>query len=255
MPGAAQFQLFARRAVVEYPKTLPSADSLGEAEADDGHRYYIKGDINGVPIRASEWISTHLAEEVQLAAPAPAVIERLDGSTVFGSRRIASVADAAVTTHYLQTPSASNQNPPVPGLSRVLSSIYALDMFIHNEDRHLGNYLSVDDNGVRRMYAFDFSRALFWRWPWTGFVPNSQNTRTCGALLRANHGFDTVAAQSTLDRIGQLAPSVVESFINRMPPDWLQPSVRVQFLSWWSSTARTTRLDDLRKGFSDGTLL
>ena len=145
--------------------SVPEDTSLrgfGEAEADDGHRYYIKGDAHGRLVRASEWICTHLAEEVHIGAPAPMVVELLDGNVVFGSRRIAGVADSVLTLSYLTTPSLSNGQTITPGLQSVLSSLYAFDMFIFNDDRHFGNYLSVDDNGRRRLYAFDFSRALFW---------------------------------------------------------------------------------------------
>ena len=109
--------------------------------------YYIKGDVSGKATRAREWLGTQLAEALGLAAPAPCIIELQDGSTVFGSRRIAGVADAIVTANFLATATASNQNAPVVGLKALLSRIYAYDMFCHNDDRHLGNYLSVDDRG------------------------------------------------------------------------------------------------------------
>jgi hypothetical protein len=252
---ALQLPLFARKALIEYPPKTASADSLGEVEADDRHRYYIKGDAHGRLVRASEWISTHIAEEVHIGAPAPMAIERLDGTVVFGSRRIAGVSDQVITAQYLTTATASNIAPQVTGLCSILSSIYALDMFICNDDRHLGNYLSVDDNGVRRLYAFDFSRALFWNWPWNGFPQAGQNTRKWGAVLRQSHGFDELAASEVLDRLSSLAPTTVEAFINRMPTEWLPSSARSEFLTWWSNGARSARLNQLRNGIKDGTLL
>ena len=84
----SQLQMFARRALVQFPKVEPSADSFGEVEADDGALYYIKGDVNGKATRASEWLGTQLAEAVGLAAPTPCIIELQEGTTVFGSRRI-----------------------------------------------------------------------------------------------------------------------------------------------------------------------
>ncbi len=172
-----QMQMFTRKAITEFPQKENSADSLGEVEADDNHHYYIKGDAHGRLVRASEWISTHISEAVGIGAPTATAIERIDGSVVFGSRRIAGVADKVTTATYLTTQTATNFGVPASGLQAILSSIYALDMFIYNDDRHLGNYLSVDDNGTRRLYAFDFSRALFWQWPWTGFPKIGQQTR------------------------------------------------------------------------------
>jgi hypothetical protein len=146
-------------------------------EADDGFRYYIKGDAHGRRVRASEWITTHIAEEVHIGAPPPMVIELQNGDIVFGSRRIAGVADAAITTAFLTATTLSNADDAPRALLQLLSAIYALDMFVFNDDRHLGNYLSVDDNGTRRLYTFDFSRALFWHWPWASFPPPNCHTR------------------------------------------------------------------------------
>lgn len=251
----SQFQLFPRKALIEYPKVKPTADSLGEAEADDRFRYYIKGDAHGRPVRASEWLGTHIAETVGISSPAASIIELQDGSLVFGSRRIAGVADASVTTAFLTTPSQSNQGQTVLGLQALLSKIYAYDMFFFNDDRHLENYLSVDDNGVRRLYAFDFSRALLWTWPWNGYPPAGCNTRVWGAFLRRYHGFDEIAALGTLDAIASLDPGIVQSFINHMPSDWMTAGQRTEFVNVWTNGHCNVRVDALRRGFQDGSLL
>jgi hypothetical protein len=118
-------------------------------------------------------------KRVGIAAPHPMIVQMRDGRLVFGSRRIAGVADDVTTANYLLSATLSNAGHQVIGLSQVFSSIYAFDLFIFNDDRHFGNYLSLDDNGVRRFYAFDFSRALFWKWPWVGIPEPDQNTRLC----------------------------------------------------------------------------
>lgn len=146
-----QYQFFPRKALIQFPQSQPSADSLGEVEADDRFRYYVKGDAHTRPVRASEWLGAHLAETVGISAPAPSIIELQDGALVFGSRRISGVADAATTAAFLTSPSVTNQaGATILGLQQLLSKIYAFDMFFFNDDRHLSNYLSVDDNGVRR---------------------------------------------------------------------------------------------------------
>ncbi len=157
---------FSRKALSEYPPSKRTADCIGEAEADDGHRYYLKGDNCGKPVRASEWLGTFLAETAGIAAPYGTIIERLNGDVVFGSRKLVGVADEIATQTFLMTPSRTNTSHRVLGLQAVLSQIYALDLFIFNDDRHFGNYLSIDDNGNRRFYAYDFSRSVFWKWPW-----------------------------------------------------------------------------------------
>lgn len=251
----AQLQFWPRKALIEYPPAKQTADSLGMAEADDGALYYIKADDRGRPTRASEWLGTHIAEAVGIQAPAAVAVERLSGDIVFGSRRIVGVADDIATRSYLLTPSASNAAMPISGLTGVLSRIYALDMFLGNVDRHFGNYLSIDDNGVRRLYAFDFSRAVFWQWPWTGYPEPQTHTRTHGRLLRQLHGFDGAAANAVLDNLAGLAPATIEGFLNHMPTDWCTDQLRAQFTEIWTAGQCSNRVAVLRQGFSDGTLL
>lgn len=251
----SQKQLFCRKAITVYPQKEHSADSLGEVDGDDLHRYYIKGDAHGKLVRASEWLSTNISEAIGIGAPTPAPIELPNGEIVFGSRRIANVSDSVITQNYLVQPSAANLGNPVSGLKGILSSIYTFDMFIHNEDRHFGNYLSVDDNGTRRVYAFDYSRAMFWQWPWQAFPDMGQNTRRYGKLLWSLHGFDEKSAHGTLERLSGLAPTTIEGFINEMPPNWLPDDTRNQLMSWWSSGAKIERLNELRAGINDGTLI
>lgn len=195
-----------------------------------------------------------MAEEVHLGAPAPMVIEMPDGSTVFGSRRIAGVSDDVTTRLYLTTPTAGNVAVRTSHLCALLSAIYAFDLFVNNEDRHLGNYLSIDDNGVRRMYAFDFSRAMFWN-GLAGYPAPTSNTRRCGTLLKSLHGFDAPAAEAILDRLANLKMTAIEGFINRMPADWLPDADRVGLLNWWKDGQRQGRIDFVREGIKNGTLL
>ncbi|WP_158673614.1 HipA family kinase [Bosea sp. FBZP-16] len=251
-----QYVLFPLRAVVEFPKSKPTADALGEVEADDGHRYYIKGDAHGAPVKASEWICTNLAEAVGISAPSPALVELSTGEVVFGSRRVGGVAADVLTQGYLlRNPAPNIGAPPTVGLQRVLSAIYIFDLFLFNDDRHLGNYLSYDDNGTQRLYAFDFSRCLFWSWPWSGFPPIGCNTRIWGRVLQHIHGFDGTVARTTLDRLEALSDDTIEGIFNRMPANWLDPDRRSQFQSFWSGGMRTTRVNELRRGLSDGSLL
>lgn len=250
-----QIPLFTRKAITEFPPSRKTADALGEVEADDRHLYYIKDDSHGHFTCASEWLSTHIAEEVGITTPTPAAIERLDHSIVFGSRRIAGVSDLIETYNFLISTTISNTSKQSVGLKEVLSSIYALDLFLYNDDRHLGNYLSVPDGDIRRLYAFDFSRALFWKWPWNGFPTKDDKTRICGHLLQELHGFDHAAADATLDRLSALDVSTIRSFIGRMPSNWLSPDRCADFVAWWSDGSKMSRIDNLRKGFSNGTLL
>lgn len=255
--GQAQqdLMMFPLKAVNEFPAREHTADSAQEIEAADGFLYHVKCDPVDRAVCASEWLCTKIAEEVGIAGPTPALIQMMDGRLAFGSRRISGVADKAVTTTFLLTPSRSNHEAPVAGLSRLLSNIYAFDMFVHNVDRHFGNYISTEDSGARRLYAMDYSQALFWAWPFNGFPAPHENTRQCGVILRQRHGFDTTAAVGVLDQLKVLAPAVIEGFINRMPPAWMGVKLRSEFMSWWSNGGRSSRIDELREGLGNGRLL
>lgn len=250
-----QFQLFHRRALILFPPSTQTADSLGEVEADDGFRYYVKTDSHGRAVRASEWISTHLAEAVGITAPGAVTVQLPNGDVVFGSRRIAGVASQVQTQAFLSTPSAGNLQMGIPGVGSLLSKIYALDLFLFNDDRHVNNYLSVNDNGVQRLYTFDFSRALFWHWPWSGYPPATCNTRSCGSILWRLHGFDLVAANSVLDALGAYSPTALQGLINQMPPHWLPDPLQTELINAWTTGGRQSRIDDIRKGLTDGSLL
>jgi hypothetical protein len=253
LPHVEQSLLFPRRTLCEFPKQKNSADSLGEVEAEDLHRYYIKGDSNGQPTRASEWLCTQLAETIGIAAPPVAVIELANGNLVFGSRRISGVADDIATQLYLTRKTEIGPNPS--NLSSLLSMIYTFDMFVNNDDRHFGNYLTVEENGTRRLFAFDFSRAMFWRWPWVNFPSPNQNTRVCGKILRSSHGFDINAAREILGKLKTLSPAIIEGFLNRMPSEWLSGERKKEFMNMWSGVERQDRIGALHEGFGDGSLL
>ena len=233
-----QMPLFARRAITEYPQREETADSLGEVDADDGLMYHIKGDASGSPMRASEWICSHLAEEVGIASPQPSVIERNDGSLVFGSRRLAGVAEQVATQAFLLRPSIPAHDASVSEIGSLLSGIYAFDLFIGNEDRHPKNYLSLEDRNRRRFYAFDFGRGLFWKWPLEGFPSPDGNTRHFGAVLRQLHGFDIGRANRVLDCLLTVDLQFIQDVLKRMPTDWLPAVLSSDLTRWWSSNAK-----------------
>lgn len=246
---------FVRRAVIEYPKSKDTADYLGEAEADDGHKYFLKNDKPNHYIKASEWIGSRLAETVGIAAPSCAIIQRADGDLVFGSRKISGLANDVETKTCLITPSLNNLDRGLVGLSSILSAIYTFDLFIFNDDRHVGNYLSIDDNGIRRFYAFDFSRAVFWKWPWNGVPNSSDNTRTCGKIILNIHGFDMTFAYNILDRLGALTGQEIQKVVEGMPGAWLPQERRIEFIGWWDSPQKAARVNDIKKGVENGTYL
>ncbi|MGE5504150.1 MAG: hypothetical protein ACM31L_06975 [Actinomycetota bacterium] len=238
------------------PQADPTADTIGEGEADDGGRYVLKNDAHERPVRASEWLCTNIAEAVGFIAARPCFLEMPDGALVFGSRRLAGVAAQAESHKHLLTPGGHPDQPKnaLP-LRTSLSALYAFDMAFNNDDRHLNNYMFTVESGALRPVAFDFSRSLFWNWPLAGFVHPQTATRQLGAILRQFHGWDLAAAEGVITRLETLPTATVERFINEMPGDWLAEQLRTDLLAWWSGQGRIDRLAELREGLRDGSLL
>lgn len=241
-----------RFAVIEYPPTGKSADSAGEVEANDGFRYHVKLDKNSREERASEWICSKLAEAAHITCPPFEPIRMKSGDIAFGSRRVMGVAPALDTTAYL-TSSTYESEDPEP--SRSLSRIYAFDMFVMNIDRHYENYLMGNDGYAKRIFAFDFGRALFWDWPLRRFPNETENTRLYGKPLWQLHGFDLVAAENTLAQLSLIDTGAINGFLSSMPDEWITEASADKFLQWWASEDRFSRIEALREGITNGKLL
>lgn len=254
--GERQDELFPLTTVIEMPDHGSTADVWGKVQAVDTQIYLVKTDERGAgPIRASEWVGTLLAEEMNMPCATPKVIRLSDGQLGFGSRWIGSVADAAITSQILTCTTVGTGTKPVPGLAALLSALFAFDMFINNVDRHDENYISVDHNGTRRFYAIDFGRSLFWRPDMDEFPLPSQPTRVTFRRIAQRHGLDKSAALAMVDRLSGLGPRLISSILSSMPVEWLDRAKRETFLDWWQSEARQQRLERLRVGLIDGTLL
>lgn len=250
-----QADLFPLTTQIEFPDVTGTADAWGRVEASDSHIYVVKTDERGLWVRASEWVGTRLAEEMNMPCPTPKIIQLSDGQLGFGSRVITGTSDAAKTTQILTSVTVGTGVTPIPGLKALLSSLFAFDMFINNIDRHDENYLSVDDRGTRRFYAIDFGRSLFWGGALTTFPHANHMTRRTFRNIVQRHGFDPTAANSMLDRLGEIGSVKIEAAFSSMPDSWLEKAARQEFTDWWENGGRHTRLDALRKGLADGSLI
>ncbi|MGX9116414.1 HipA family kinase [Mesorhizobium sp. BHbsci] len=236
--------------------TGTTADAWGRVEASDSHVYLVKTDERGgKAIRASEWVGTRLAEELNMPCPTPKVIRLSDGQLCFGSRIISGIADVARTSQILTSATVGLGATPIPGLQGLLSALYTFDMFINNVDRHDENYLSVEDRGTRRFYAIDFGRSLFWHDRLDGFPAPTQLTRITFKKIVQRHGFDLAAANAMIDRLAGIGSEKISAAFSSMPDSWLEQAARLEFTNWWENGERQRRLDALRKGLSDASLI
>lgn len=233
------------------------------AIANDGLEYAIKsiqdGQYSSLSVQspelvpASEWFCTKLAEICGLPSPPCRVLfEPESNQHVFGSR-----IDLAAYRGALNLPQWKNL---LLGsdfhMRKQLWSIYAFDQFIYNVDRHINNYLYVQNrqNAVA-IQAFDFSMSsLAMGWPnRTGklLVPDSSKTAMVWTIIKNVIGTDSAyqeSAENLLSKLSSMDISLIKGILSAMPESWLPALRREALLSWWESQEKQDRVDIISIG-------
>lgn len=247
-----QLELLYRRVLWTYPGAAPSFRHPIRARVDDGLDYVLKDDTQGAPVRAREWICHSLADVAGLPVAESRPILTGAGRVVFGSCVILNGGPGGTAYNLL---AGTFQ---LAEAQQVLSSVYAIDLFLGNDDRHMDNFLvEIDKSGANRIRIIDFSEAAALIEPnRRKNVPSvSCNTVQVGRRLRKLYGFSSDAARLALSRLSALSAEKLWGVLDGMPADWLPPDVRKEIRSWWSSAARTSHIEFILKGLTDGTLL
>lgn len=217
-----------------------SADLKVVSVGRDGFEYATKRQADGADLPASEWFCYHLGYRLQIALPQCAVL-RNGVDEHFGSR----FEGGIVQWSAIPPP---DQFPLLQSCATDISRIYALDLFVANDDRHLNNFLFRDQalGGQRTVIAMDFSRGLLVRgWP-SDPVPMPAGTNTMRQIqaLKTLGIWDTAAATLTLNSIATVKPSEAEQWLKAMPGTWLAASRIDEIVKWWDSPAFGQRLAD-----------
>ncbi len=141
-----------------------------------------------------------------------------------------------------------DQLPLLHSCAADISRIYALDLFVANDDRHLNNFLFRDQTlaGQRTVIAMDFSRGLLIRgWPSDPVpMPMGSNTMRQIQALKVLGIWDAAAATLTLNSIATVTASEAEHWLKAMPRAWLATSRIDAIVQWWDSPAFGQRLAD-----------
>lgn len=106
-------------------------------------------------------------------------------------------------------------------LAPTISRIFAFDLFIHNVDRHLTNYIVRKQRVGHSVLAFDYSRA----WLWNGFplpaLPMVHTSKTVAAMryMTSQFGFFLSLNDIKLvcDRLKNVTSNDVERLITEHP--------------------------------------
>ena len=234
------------------PVGLASADAVGVVHCDDGCDYAIKDDSRRPKTMHSEWFCSQLAETIGIAVPPFKVIQRSDGTLVFGSRWEGGVPNEQWYEMI------ANGTLRFEDVKDVLANVFAFDNFIHNGDRHCRNYIVRPQRNGHALLAPDYSRAWFSNgFPLPALPLVGQNTVNASRWITAKFGayISTASTQDALDKLESVSDKHVSSIIKSHPQSWIAAPEADSIVAWWSSPARKQRLDGIRQGIKDGTYL
>jgi hypothetical protein len=249
-----QLQLFPKR-IVDHLGSLGGTTGPQWVRAEDGLSYVAKDEAPAAPlppphVRASEYLWLSIASAIGLPAPAPIIMEDRSGRLVVGTRRENSALTAGMARLALYSGRVANGGTQ-------LSKIYAYDLFSANWDRHIDNYLVLDDGaGQNAVFVIDLSHVT--RHPGAAnYDPLSVNcaTRQTIGLVLQPYGKDIPAALDVLSRLDALPVAVINDILASMPLDWLPQTERADVTTWWSGFDRTARITSIKQGLSNGTLI
>lgn len=248
--GSFLFQLSAIpiKIISTVPASLGSADADLFGEGDTGIEYCIKT-VSKTPMApAAEYVCHCLANACGFATAQFDIVQLRDGTLAFGS-----VWDSTALAQQ-QTMELLAGQIPGRGLARNLSRIYALDLFLHNGDRHPGNYLCVKGRTTGySLKLYDFSRAFTangWPLPLLPLNPGCQTMVTYRQAVKA-HPFDLSAANEALQKIADTEHSQFKGIVDSTPSTWLNAKTKREVLKWWAGP-KDKRINEIRKGLKDG---
>lgn len=209
--------------------TGADADFIAICDATT-ERFLCKGQSKYLHLPSTEWICSSLARDVGLPVPSFSVIEMVTdpGVYLFGSQWIAGGLDFTVALSKVSN-------------SDLFSQIFGVDWFVHNDDRHLGNYLYIEIQGDVILRPMDFSRS--WRhhgWPLPDLPLNSCNTLQYKPFWQTHFGYNKPDA--VLDRIDALPDEWMERTLDALPPAWIGDIERADLIQWWIARGRQARV-------------
>ncbi|RWP12302.1 MAG: hypothetical protein EOR00_27145 [Mesorhizobium sp.] len=252
-PAQAQVpQLFAVEAMFCGPGNLGSQDMNEGCFCGDAGFFVLKKNDVYPTLPHCEWFCSSLAQATGVPQIPFSVVKHTAGNFWFGSLWM-----NGRTPDWWNLAQQGSIN--FSSLADDLSRIYALDLFVHNDDRHMNNYMVVPAGTGHRVYSFDYSRA----WLYHGAVPGAimtdpgLNTVSSKEWMKQTFGqyLNPAVALEVLDRIDGIDEVGVRAILAGHPTDWLAQQQEDEIVDWWTNGARTARIAAIRDGVNDGTLL
>jgi hypothetical protein len=215
--------------------------------ADNCKDYAIKEVANSTKgyIPASELFCYELARTMKINVPEYEIIEMQDGSYAFGSEWDGHAEYLDQFVDFLRIISGQDA---IKNNDLFFSKVYALDIFVNNDDRHMGNFFVRKTYSGKIGVAYDFDKS------WYEIGHDRFDAITCGSNTQESmhHVQDKRVlkkkiVKDTLDKIGELTSDSISSILRRMPTEWMSNEEKRKFLDWWVSDALAHRIAKLKK--------
>jgi len=224
-------QLFPVKLQSVRPADEPGKDISLFGLGEDGFDYAVKTQSDHIKLPASEYFCYRLAAACRIAVPAHAIL-RLPNSDeeAFGSRLEGGLSPIHNDTHL-------DVLARIKSCSGTMSGIFAMDLFVGNEDRHFGNFLyRTNKSNELACMPIDYSRAwMVGGWPPRVIGPTACTTKTQMEILRAAKLWHSSQALTVLSIINGIQTLVVDRWLEEMPAAWLLPNDRAVLHQWWQS--------------------
>ncbi|WP_156948399.1 HipA family kinase [Marinobacterium jannaschii] len=264
------------------PKHDESADCQTYCEGIDGHRYAVKqvSDNPALPFTPfDELFCYELARLCSIAVPPYNVLKMPSGELAFGSTWEGGLLSGGLISILKNYEEGGSEVIPTEKLIRHLSAIYAFDLFVHNDDRHFGNYLVRSTHKSYVMLAMDFSRS--WNnlncpvdlslkimsppmLPTIYMSPphhesnagNNSNTYIHAKIIWSI--FNQINGGSffnTLIKLEQITVNVIENILQRVPDEWCSEDRKRAIIRWWDSEFRYKRINKIKGAYQNGILV
>lgn len=202
------------------------------AIAEDGFDYAVKSLSDHAMLPFSEWFCYQLAQAMGVSCPGSAILVMHDGTRAFGSR-----LQPGLSNMEAEIKAGTNVVTYLSDCADRLSIIFAMDLFVANIDRHFGNFLfGVNSLGQRTVMPIDYSHA-WWvgGWPLPDITNHTNATTNSVTIVRAMGLWRSPAALIALGSLSQIKPASIRSWLDQMPPSWLEESDKVALVTWWGS--------------------
>jgi len=231
------------------PAGINTATCETFCRCDDGSDYAIKRQFPFPLTPHNEWFCTHVGEKAGLASP-PCRIVDVNGEMCFGSRW--ETGNEHVDWWVRARAGEIDFNHLAPTISR----IFAFDLFVHNTDRHMTNYIVREQRLGHSVLSYDYSEAwLHHGWPIPDLpMPPDCNTIKNMRYLRQTFGdfIQKLDVEAILNGVRAINDLQIVKLIGDHPPAWLPSEKKIQIVRWWNGPEMSARLNNIEKGISDG---